>query len=334
MSDVFISYASEDRNKAEALAGALSARGWSVWWDRKIPLGQSYDDVIEKALGESKCAIVLWSAMSVASEWVRNEASEAKRRGILVPVFLETVDAPLAFRLLNGADLHDWQAGTAHSEFDQLVERIAELLVRPQSSAPTESVRKARSKAREQPSEFSRRFPWARLSTVFIAVVAIAIGLFIYYRDGRRPDPPKNKIAIDTTVRGTQETSPESDLEKALKGLGGFGGSVPATAVTTAFHVPDLGLRVAFINPQLSQSMLGSMPPGALVMEVESSGAASKAGIHVFDTIEGIGGHKIETVDDLREAIRKLGPGKTSFIVRRPNGRKTILVDCPNCNAG
>ena len=53
-----------------------------------------------------------------------------KRSGVesLVPAFLEEVDAPLAFRLLNGADLHDWQAGKPNSEFDQLVERVAELL--------------------------------------------------------------------------------------------------------------------------------------------------------------------------------------------------------------
>jgi hypothetical protein len=331
MADIFISYASEDRNKAEELAETLRTRGWSIWWDRKIPLGKSYDEVIEKALGESKCAIVLWSAVSVASEWVRNEASEAKRRGILVPVFLETIDAPLAFRLLNGADLHDWQPGAPHDEFDQLVERVEELLGNPQSSGSIESIPKASSQTRTQ---FDRRFPWARLSTGFIAVVAIAIALFIYFRESQRPDPPKNKIASDTIVPDTPRTTPEvnlSELEKALRGLAVVGGGVPATAATTAFHVPDLGLRVAYIDPQQSQSLLGSMPPGALVMEVESSGAASRAGIHVFDIIEAIGSRKINSVDDLRDTIRKLGPGKTQFMIRRPNGQKTVSVECPNC---
>jgi hypothetical protein len=339
MSDIFISYASEDRSKARELAEALSGRGWSVWWDRKIPLGKSFDAVIEKALAESKCVIVLWSAVSAASEWVRNEASEAKRRDILVPVFLEAIDAPLAFRLLNGANLTDWQPGTAHPEFDKLTEHVAELLHKPQAAtASAGRLDKDRFTSGgsddqdKRPSwiKFSLRLGWIHFSVIAVAVAAIAVVIFpdrnIPSSNGTDPVIPTQP---ETTAADKPPESHFSELEKALKGLTGLSGSVPATALTTAFHVPNLGLRVAFIGPEQGSPM----PPGALVMEVESSGTAFKAGIHVFDVIEGIGGRKIETVDDLRQSIRKLGPGKTQFLVRSPNGTKTVLVDCPSCKA-
>jgi hypothetical protein len=84
--------------------------------------------VIEKALGSAKCVIVLWSAVSVASEWVRNEASEGRRRGILVPVLIEAVDPPLAFRFLNDADLRDRSGDASDAEFARLIERVTELV--------------------------------------------------------------------------------------------------------------------------------------------------------------------------------------------------------------
>jgi hypothetical protein len=102
-------------------------------------------------------------------------------------------------------------------------------------------------------------------------------------------------------------------------------------SIATAFYVRGLGLRVAFITLEQSQETFDAMPPGALVMEVESNGAAGKAGINAGDVVEAIGSQKIDTLDDMRKAFRGLGPGKTQFTIRRSEARLTILVDCPNC---
>jgi len=79
MSSIFISYASEDRERARILAQALEQRGWPVWWDREIPLGKAFDEVIEENLARAQCVLVLWSKASVGSRWVRAEASAAAR---------------------------------------------------------------------------------------------------------------------------------------------------------------------------------------------------------------------------------------------------------------
>ena len=82
MHDIFISYASEDRPRVKPLVDALQQKGWSVWWDRTIRAGRTFDRVIEAALDDARCVIVLWSQTSVESDWVRTEAEEAKRRGV------------------------------------------------------------------------------------------------------------------------------------------------------------------------------------------------------------------------------------------------------------
>jgi len=64
MSDIFISYKREEQATARKLANALESEGWTVWWLRA---GEHFDDVIEKALNEAKCVIVMWSKRSVQS---------------------------------------------------------------------------------------------------------------------------------------------------------------------------------------------------------------------------------------------------------------------------
>jgi TIR domain/PDZ domain len=335
MAEIFISYSSKDVERAQALADALSARGWSVWWDRKIPLGMSYDQVIEKALAETKCVIVLWSAVSVASEWVRNEASEAKRRGILVPVFIEQVDAPLAFRLLNGADLSGWRPDDANQEFDQLLERVTELLGQPHadpSVGPSDHVSTVRTRSK---STNWFRSPAALVG--FAAIIAAAAFGGYYFRGGetvKKNDSTTSSVDDTGKTRNVIDSRSDTDLEKRIKDLAGmFGGAIPATSLAKGFYVPDLGLRVAYISAEQSAATLGSLPTGAVVMEVESGRPAGHAGLQVGDVVTTIGGKSIGSEDDLRQAIFKIGPGKTTYSYRRGNDSKTVAIDCLKCKA-
>jgi TIR domain len=101
MSDIFISYKREEQATARKLADALEKEGFSVWWDPKLRAGDDFDKVIEAVLNESRCVIVLWSELSVQSDYVRAEASEALEKKKLVPVAIENVNLPFRFKRLH-----------------------------------------------------------------------------------------------------------------------------------------------------------------------------------------------------------------------------------------
>ena len=109
MTDVFISYSRDDQSTARKFAEGLQAEGLSVWWDQTLRMGDAYDEVTEKALREARAVVVLWSRNSVASRWVRAEATIADRAGTLLPVMIEACDRPVMFELRQTADLVAWQ---------------------------------------------------------------------------------------------------------------------------------------------------------------------------------------------------------------------------------
>lgn len=151
MSDIFISYSSSDRLKAQELGIRLEKEGWSVWWDRKIPPGQSFSKVLEKALNSAKCVVVLWSKASVASDWVQNEAAEGKRRGILVPAFIEDTAPPFEFRRIQAANLIDWDKETPGNEFNQFLEAVRNALNVEGPPEKQTSVRRQEADVKELP---------------------------------------------------------------------------------------------------------------------------------------------------------------------------------------
>jgi S-layer protein (TIGR01567 family) len=131
MSDIFLSYKSEDRARAKIFAEALEHQGYSVWWDRVIPPGKTFDQVIEENLKGAKCVIVLWSQQSVFSDWVKIEASIGAKRQILVPVLIDNMEIPLEFSRIQAANLVDWDGRLPNPEFDLLLNSVEEIVGRP-----------------------------------------------------------------------------------------------------------------------------------------------------------------------------------------------------------
>lgn len=69
--DVFLSYSHNDLAAARRFAEAFEREGLTVWWDAALRSGEAFDSVIEAALEAAKAVVVLWSATSVQSRWVR-----------------------------------------------------------------------------------------------------------------------------------------------------------------------------------------------------------------------------------------------------------------------
>ena len=213
MTDIFISYAREDQGRIEELVSALEQQGWSIFWDRRIPSGQTWRSYIGNSLDNARCVIVAWSRHSVNSTWVTEEADDGKRRGVLVPVLLDPVEQPRGFREIQAADLTDWQPGRPSLRFDELVKDIRGLLhsaqTRP-SDKPVESsavprVREDRI-AQSTPNAYSKRFVFAVAAVVFVLSI-IVVG-YLSFR-GSMPTPAQEAKLEPKPEEKKAESRPE-----------------------------------------------------------------------------------------------------------------------------
>ena len=146
---VFLSYAREDRAKAQEIVSALEAQGLTVWWDGFIEGGHEFADKIEEALSSSDVVVVLWSPSSIHSHWVRDEAATGRDRGRLVPVTIGDAQPPLGFRQIQRVDLTKWRGGHAGAEIEQLYRAVCSA-----SAGPHAEFKKPAPSSR---IEFSRR---------------------------------------------------------------------------------------------------------------------------------------------------------------------------------
>jgi hypothetical protein len=113
-------FARKDRERVGLVRNALAEMGFEVFWDQETPSGTDWDTWIRGELAKSKCAVVFWSATSIASDNVRHEAVVAKEQRKLISVFLDQLparDLPMGFYSQQAADLSKWNGDQEDAEW-------------------------------------------------------------------------------------------------------------------------------------------------------------------------------------------------------------------------
>lgn len=173
------------------LADALQRAEFSVWWDRHIPPGKTWDDVIGRALDAAGCVIVLWSRSSIQSRWVREEAEKAASRGCLIPVLVDKVDLPFGFGRIQAADLSRWRGDERHSEFADLVKAISDLVRTTRAGSALDQGNDERVKPSPEPQKRRSKFLWIAAS-----MIAVAVAFYVASQFSRvpRPEPAQDVL--------------------------------------------------------------------------------------------------------------------------------------------
>ena len=269
---VFLSYARVDRARVARMAAALTAAGHALWWDTAIEAGSAFAQDIARELDAADVVVVAWSAASVKSAWVLDEAGAGRDRNRLVPVLLDGTSPPLGFRQLHAIDLSNGRerkpAGAA--ELVRAVERVA-------AAQPLEPTVRAARKSRQL-------LPWV----VALAVLAL-VGLLGWQQYGSRlaPRDAKPVVAVlpflDMSAAKGEAYFAEGLAEEILDTLA-RDTRLKVLGRTTAWAMRDKAGDPAYLRDKFGVTRLleGSVRGGGA-----GAGGRVKVSVRLIDTKDG-----------------------------------------------
>ncbi len=128
MADVFISYRTSDRPRAEVLKRWFEDCGWTVWMDREARVGESWSQEIEVELRAAKVVVVLWGAEARRSDWVIREATIALETDRLIQILATGLPLLEPFDRLQAVRFESWTGEDGHSDKSRLLQAVASRL--------------------------------------------------------------------------------------------------------------------------------------------------------------------------------------------------------------
>jgi TolB-like protein/Tfp pilus assembly protein PilF len=128
---VFISYASPDKNAADAIVAALERRGIQCWIaPRDVTPGLFYADAIVQAINSTQLLIVVLSVNSIGSQHVLREVERASaKRHPVVALRLDISPLPTGLEyFLSASHWLDASGGTIERALPELLDAVHRLL--------------------------------------------------------------------------------------------------------------------------------------------------------------------------------------------------------------
>ncbi|MBI1185815.1 MAG: TIR domain-containing protein [Alphaproteobacteria bacterium] len=128
MTDVFISHAKADRKLIRRLAKALEAEGLDVWWEQNNSADGKWTPALQRALVDSAAIIVAWTEESVASQWVKAEASHGRDRNAVLCVRFGDCKIPAEFKEIPSPDFTKWRNDEDDPDWVRIITRVRALI--------------------------------------------------------------------------------------------------------------------------------------------------------------------------------------------------------------
>ena len=128
-----------------------------------------------------------------------------------------------------------------------------------------------------------------------------------------------------------------SAIVSTTKGNIGIGFAIPVNLASSIMHSlietgtvarGSLGVGAETLTPEFAESLnLPTSTKGVVINNVTPDGPADKAGLHLTDVIEGVNGHAVSALEDLRLRIAQSPPDSTvSLSVIRDGSKMAIDV--------
>lgn len=213
MASVFLSYSRDDVERIRHLAEAIEQAGHDVWWDNHIAAGEEFSGAIEQALESAQAVVVAWTAASVKSAWVRDEAGQGRDTGRLVPVKFDGCKPPLGFRQYQTIDLSKWNGRPASKDLGPLIQAIEKASGSASANKPAQHV---------PASWLGRMLSWqAGVAAAFAFLLLLGAGVLYPRMAASGPISPKIALGEFALVSaGLPKELPELANQEVLAAFG------------------------------------------------------------------------------------------------------------------